>query len=136
MRRRTIAARYALFAVAAMALNLGLQSVVLTTIRGPLALHFALGLGTAGGVALKYILDCRYIFAYVNRPIRENLVTFVLYTIMSGITTAVFWGIELFFDALFSARHITCLGGVAGLALGYTLKYQLDKKFVFVRRSS
>lgn len=136
MNSRSIAVRYALFALLATAVNLGLQALVLKTSRSPGALYFAIGVGTAAGVALKYILDCRFIFAYVNRPIGENLITFVLYTFMSGVTTVVFWGVEISFDAIFFAEHAKYLGAAVGLTLGYTLKYQLDKRFVFSRRSS
>ncbi len=136
MNGRSIAVRYALFALLATAVNLGIQGLVLESSRSPAALYLAIGVGTAAGVVLKYVLDCRFIFAYVNRPIRENLITFVLYTFMSGVTTAVFWGVELSFDAIFSAEHAKYLGAAVGLTLGYTLKYQLDKRFVFSRRPS
>ena len=131
----TIAARYALFALLATAVNLGLQGLVLNTIRGPLALCSAIGVGTAAGLVLKYFLDCRFIFAYVNRPAGESLITFILYVFMSGITTIVFWASEILSDAIFSGGHAKYIGAVVGLTLGYTAKYQLDKRFVFSRRS-
>jgi putative flippase GtrA len=136
MNGRTIAARYALFALLATGLNLGTQGLVLSTFPGPFALFLAIGVGTVAGIVLKYVLDCRFIFAYVNRSIRDNLVTFIFYAFMSGITTLVFWGIELSFDAAFSTENARYLGGIVGLLLGYTLKYQLDKRFVFSRGAS
>jgi putative flippase GtrA len=43
------------------------------------------------------------------------------------ITTFVFWG----FDYLFNSIPMRYLGAVIGLSIGYIIKYQLDKKFVF-----
>ncbi len=135
MKGRAIAARYALFALLATAVNLGLQAFVLTTIRGPLALYLAIGIGTSAGILIKYFMDCRFIFAYANRPAGESLITFSLYVFMSGITTIVFWASEILFDAIFSGERAKYIGALVGLTLGYTAKYQLDRRFVFSRRS-
>jgi len=130
-----LATRYALFAVAATVLNLGLQSVVLQMVSSPIALYLALLVGTAGGISLKYVLDCRYIFSVARRGARASMVTFVLYTLMGGVTTAIFWGVELLFTTLSGGECAAYLGGAVGLTLGYAVKYQLDKKFVFTRRA-
>ena len=136
MKKRTIAVRYVFFALLATALNLLLQKLVLDVISGPLAIYAAIGAGTAAGIVLKYALDCRFIFAYVNRPAGENLVTFILYIFMSGITTIVFWGVELAFNAIFAGEHAKYIGALVGLTIGYTAKYQLDRRFVFSRKTA
>ena len=62
--------------------------------------------------------------------------TFALYTLMGIVTTFVFWGFEFGFDYLFQTRPMRYLGGVIGLAIGYYVKYQLDKRFVFVSQEA
>ena len=136
MKRAKIAFRYGLFAVIATAVNIGLQRAVFAAVHGPLVLYAAIGAGTAAGIVVKYLLDCRFIFSFVNRPSVGSLITFSLYVLMSGITTLVFWGTELVFNAVSSAEGAKYLGGLVGLALGYTLKYHLDKRFVFSRSTT
>jgi putative flippase GtrA len=57
--------------------------------------------------------------------------TFALYTIMGLLTTVVFWGFEWGFHWAFETKEMRYLGGVIGLAIGYLIKYHLDKRFVF-----
>ncbi len=47
------------------------------------------------------------------------------------LTTAIFWGLELGAYAAFHTQTARYVGGAVGLALGYWLKYQLDKRLVF-----
>ncbi len=49
---------------------------------------------------------------------------------MGVATTAVFWGTELAFVALFGEAWALAGGGL-GLAFGYLAKYRLDRRFVF-----
>ena len=51
---------------------------------------------------------------------------------MGLVTTAIFWGFEFTFDAIYQTKEMRYVGGVIGLAIGYYVKYQLDKRFVFV----
>jgi putative flippase GtrA len=129
--RPKLAARYACFALAATATNLGVQRTVLTLVNGAPALYAAMLAGTLCGLVLKYVLDKRYIFFYVSRSRRDDLARFTGYVLMSLVTTAVFWGFELGFDRLLSFPAARYLGGGIGLAAGYTLKYLLDRRFVF-----
>ena len=135
MTTRSIAFRYALFALTATGVNVATQRIVLAMLAGPLGLPVAMVCGTTTGLIVKYVLDCRWIFSYIHRPAGEHLVTFVLYGLMSGATTLVFWSVEFLFDSVFAAEASRYAGAVLGLALGYTLKYQLDRRFVFQRRS-
>lgn len=136
MNRRTLVSRYALFAALSTAVNVGVQWLVLRAPNGPASLYLAIAGGTAAGLVVKYLLDCRFIFAYVNKPRLESLATFTLYVLMSGVTTAVFWGAELIGDAVVPGELGRYAGAVIGLAVGYTLKYHLDRNFVFTRRTS
>jgi positive regulator of sigma E activity len=51
---------------------------------------------------------------------------------MSIFTTAIFWVTEYAFHLIFAAESMRYVGGVIGLAIGFYVKYRLDKKFVFV----
>lgn len=55
---------------------------------------------------------------------------------MSVLTTVLFWCSEYVFHHFFGTDAMRYLGGVVGLAIGYFIKYNLDKRFVFVRRTS
>ncbi|AWK90211.1 GtrA family protein [Azospirillum thermophilum] len=127
-----IAVRYAAFAAVATALNLGAQGVLLAFYDGPYRLSAALVLGTGVGLVAKYILDKYWIFADPSEGLANHARAFSLYTVMGLATTAVFWGTELLFDRLFGG-HWTLVGGAIGLVIGYTVKYQLDRSFVFRR---
>lgn len=91
--------------------------------------------GTGAGLVVKYILDKRYIFAFKPKNMAEDTRTFVLYVIMGGITTLIFWGFELVFHYVFETKSMRYLGGAIGLSIGYIIKYQLDKRFVFGKES-
>ena len=52
------------------------------------------------------------------------------------LTTAIFWGTELAFVALGDAPWLRYVGAVLGLAVGYTAKYRLDRRFVFRERAA
>ena len=126
------AINYALFALLATAINIGLQGLSFMLYDGPSAIYIAMFWGTAGGLLVKYFLDKLYIFDYKAGSKRDDLKTFVLYSSMGVVTTAIFWGTELLFDAVFyrfeSAKYF---GAVVGLTIGYIGKYFLDRRFVF-----
>ena len=48
------------------------------------------------------------------------------------VTTLVFWGTEFAFHLAFQTDAMRYLGGVIGLVIGYAIKYQLDKRYVFI----
>ena len=54
---------------------------------------------------------------------------------MGVFTTAIFWGTEYAFHLIFTTDAMRYIGGVLGLTIGYYIKYQLDKRFVFIDRS-
>ena len=123
---------YILFALVATVINISLQWFSFLLYDGPSAIYIAMLWGTSGGLLVKYVLDKLYIFEHRTSSKRDDLKTFLLYSCMGVITTLIFWGTELLFDALFyrfdSAKYI---GASIGLTIGYTSKYFLDKKFVF-----
>jgi putative flippase GtrA len=70
---------------------------------------------------------------YSALAIWEDMRTFVLYSATGVITTFIFWGVEFAFYFLFSFPLARYIGGMIGLIIGYFLKYNLDKKFVFIK---
>jgi putative flippase GtrA len=129
----TLAIRYALFAALATLANIASQALSLQLLAGRHELWLAMGVGTGVGLVTKYLLDKRWIFAYVTEDIGEDFRKFSLYTLMGVATTALFWATELAFHHVLQADWAKYLGAVLGLGLGYLAKYQLDKRFVFVR---
>jgi len=126
-----LAARYALFAAVAVAVNLATQAASLGLYEGRFALPLAMALGTGTGLVTKYILDKRFIFYDREGGLRAQSRKFTLYTAMGVATTALFWATELAFAALGEDPRLKYLGGALGLTLGYIAKYRLDRRFVF-----
>jgi putative flippase GtrA len=88
-------------------------------------------MGTLTGLLAKYILDRNYIFGTHSATVSQDARRFGLYTVMGIITTLVFWGTEWAFAELFTEPWVKYLGGAIGLTVGYLLKYQLDRRWVF-----
>lgn len=128
-----IALLYALFCLAAIAVNIGAQDLALRL--WPSGIWFSIIAGTGAGLVVKYILDKRFIFRFTPQNRGHDGKTFVLYTMMGVVTTAIFWGFEYGFWLVFGTAHMRYLGGVTGLVIGYLAKYHLDQKFVFIPSS-
>lgn len=122
---------YTLFAIAATAVNIGIQDIAVRSYAGPGYLLISVGAGTIAGLLVKYVLDKRYIFRFQAQSALHDGRTFILYSLMGVVTTTIFWGFEFGFDRLFGTREFRYLGGILGLAVGYLSKYHLDKQFVF-----
>lgn len=97
--------------------------------------HYALGIsifaGTVAGLVIKYLLDKQFIFCFHTQNALHNAQTFLIYTSMGLVTTAIFWGFEFGFHLWFGSKEMRYLGAVVGLGLGYWAKYHLDKHYVF-----
>lgn len=126
-----LAAIYALLAAIATATNIGAQAGFLLAYAGSYAIALSIMVGTGIGLIVKYALDKRYIFRFKADTAAHDSKVFILYASTGVLTTAVFWGFELAFHALFRTDQMRYLGGVIGLAIGYVAKYELDKRFVF-----
>ena len=127
-----IAVLYSLFAAFSTAINIGFQMLSIWFYKGPYAVEVSILVGTAAGLPLRYLLEKRYIFAFKSNDIAHDGKLFVLYTFMGVFTTAIFWGVEYAFHLIFGTDTMRYVGGVIGLAIGFYVKYQLDKKYVFV----
>lgn len=124
---------YALLALIATAANIGTQDIVGRVHAGPFALVLAMLAGTAVGLLVKYMLDKRYIFRFRTNSLRHDGRTFALYTLMGLATTLIFWSFELGFNILFASPGMRYLGAGLGLGIGYVAKFNLDKRYVFLR---
>ena len=132
----TLVARYIAFAVVATVANLGAQRLVLTLGEGPWHFAAAVLAGTAVGLVVKYILDKRWIFHDTTRGARATGRQFGLYTAMGLVTTAIFWATETAFWLAFGTHTAREVGAVLGLAVGYWVKYRLDRAYVFTPRAA
>jgi hypothetical protein len=131
----TIAVTYTILALIAIAVNISSQDVFLQVYAGAYAIELSVLLGTIVGLLVKYALDKKYIFKFEGLNILHETYTFLLYTLMGVLTTFMFWGFEFSFNLLFRTEQLRYLGGVVGLAIGYWMKYHLDKRFVFSKKT-
>lgn len=122
---------YIFFALIATAVNLLAQWPFFQLFDGWWVLYLALLVGTLAGLVTKYLLDKKWIFNYQASSKKDDLHKFGLYSLMGVFTTVIFWGTEMSFFYLFDFNGAQYVGGGLGLAVGYIVKYYLDKKFVF-----
>lgn len=123
--------RYALFAAIATVANLGVQRLVMRLGDQTVVFLAAVFLGTLVGLVIKYALDKKWIFFDAGTGLKQHGQKFGLYTAMGLITTAIFWGTESVFWFVWHTETMRELGAVLGLAVGYVVKYRLDRRFVF-----
>ena len=126
----TTAFRYVLFAILSTLVNFAAQEAVITTMPTDTLLPSILA-GTAAGFVVKYLLDKYWIFydGYASAGSEARKVT--LYGLFSVLTTLIFWASEIAFWSIWQTDLAKYTGGALGLAFGYALKYQLDRRFVF-----
>ncbi len=98
---------------------------------GPRSIEFGMMLGTLVGVAVKYFLDRTYIFRFSAKTLSRNITSAAQYVTASVLTTLVFWITEYIFDQSFSTLPMRYFGAAIGLGIGYSIKYQIDKRFAF-----
>lgn len=123
--------RYSAFAVLATLANLAMQRLALALVEGSQGYVLAVVSGTAVGLILKYILDKHWIFFDNSSGIAVHGRKFTLYTVMGVFTTLIFWGSETAFWLAWKTDLMREVGAVLGLAVGYVIKYHLDRRFVF-----
>jgi putative flippase GtrA len=131
-----IAVLYSLFAGLSTVVNIGSQMLSMLIYSGTYAIEISILIGTLAGLPLRYFLEKRYIFSFQSKSIKHDGQLFVLYSFMGVFTTAIFWGTEYAFHLIFTTDVMRYIGGVLGLTIGYYIKYQLDKRFVFVDKST
>jgi len=125
------AIKYIVFAIIATLLNLAFQYLSFSIYSGPADLYVAMFAGTLAGLVSKYVLDKQYIFYHKPQSRTHDAKCFALYTSTGIGTTLIFWVTEIGFDHFIASDNAKYYGAVTGLAIGYTLKFFLDKHFVF-----
>lgn len=123
--RRTL---YGLFCVLSLVTNLGAQ--YLSQAWFGAGFWAGLFVGTGSGLALKYLLDRNYVFAGYGVGLDRDIRRFALYSCLGVFTTLVFWAFEWLGEFICPGvgRYA---GGATGLTIGYVLKYQMDRRWVF-----
>jgi len=127
----TLVLRYAFFAFLATLANLAIQRLVLWFGDSGILFAMAVGAGTIVGLVLKYFLDKRWIFGDMSTGVKAHGKKFLLYTAMGIITTAIFWVTETAFWLVWEIDVMREVGAVIGLSIGYVVKYNLDRQYVF-----
>lgn len=126
-----ITIKYFFFAAIATVANIISQDLTIRLYDMQFSIALSVIVGTFVGLVVKYVLDKKYIFKYQIYSAAHDTKTFAMYTVMGLITTIIFWGFEFSFDFVFQTKTMRYTGGIIGLTIGYYLKYQLDKKYVF-----
>jgi len=126
--------RYGAFAILAALANLLTQRLVLAMTDAPIGYGLALVSGTGIGLLLKFILDKRWIFFDAVQSARAETGKFWRYTLTGIGTTLLFWATETWFWYVWQSDLMREAGAILGLAIGYVIKYNLDKRFVFGSR--
>jgi putative flippase GtrA len=93
----------------------------------------ALGVGTVAGFIFKFIVDKFFVFRdrlSDDDNIRKTTEQVSKYFLFAIFTTIIFWGTEASFYLIFGEQWYL-IGGIIGLAIGYTIKFILDNRYVF-----
>ena len=122
---------YCLFAGISTAANISSQVLFTKIYSGNYVVEIAIVIGTFIGLPIKYMLDKNFIFLYSSKGFMHEQKLFALYSFIGLLTTAIFWGFEYFFYIFSSIEYMRYIGAIVGLSIGYYLKFQLDKRFVF-----
>ena len=85
---------------------------------------------TLAAFIFKFLIDKYFVFKINshNAKFSKKYMVF-MYTLISFFTTIFFWGTQFLFRIYLNQEY---LGMVIGLTIGYTIKFLLDKEFVFV----
>ena len=129
-----IAIKYTIFVTISILFNLSFQYLSFGVYTGFGSLYVAMFVGTLAGLVVKYVLDKKFIFYHIVEDKKDDVKKFVLYSLMGVFTTIIFWGTEIAFDTIFQGINAKYIGAVIGLSVGYTIKYFLDKKYVFIHK--
>ena len=131
MKNKELLILYSVIAIIVTITNLSSQRLVLSFLTGNVGYFSALFTGTFIGVVLGYFLDKNWIF---KDPVMSSRVMgkqFFWYAMSGVIPTLVFWLIESVFWFTWKTDGMRELGAVLGLAIAYTLKYFIVRRYVF-----
>jgi putative flippase GtrA len=131
MNVRSLVTKYIIFALIATILNLLTQRVILQIHDDQTFFIFAIAIGTIVGLVVKFNLDKRWIFRGLTTKFNETSRQFFAYTITGVATTGLFWATEFSFWYIWNNHFARELGAIFGLTIGYSIKYQIDRRYVF-----
>ena len=131
MKNKELVLLYITFAVIVSITNLSFQRLILIFLTGNIGYLVALFTGTLVGVVLGYFLDKFWIFKDQIMSSRVIGKQFFWYATTGAIHTPVFWLIESIFWFMWKTDGMREAGAVLGLAIAYTLKYFILKRYVF-----
>jgi len=109
--------KYIGFAIIAIFVNLFFQFLTFKLQSGFESLLAPMLCGTLAGLITKYLLD--------------QARSFILYSLVGIFTSFIFWATEITFHIFFEDPKAKYLGAFIGLSIGYSIKYFLDKRYVF-----
>ncbi|MHA1451218.1 MAG: GtrA family protein [Candidatus Hodarchaeales archaeon] len=112
-----------------------LASISITFLGKEIELWFGLALviGTIAGFVFKFIVDKWIVFKdslNENESLKNTGKQVTKYFGFAIFTTMIFWGTEGAFY-FFLGDEWYLIGGIIGLIIGYTIKFVLDRKYVF-----
>ena len=125
-----------LFAALSAVINIGSQMVLIWAYKAPFAIEVHILVGAAAGLAMHYFLEKRYIFVFTSKNLAHDGKLLFFYSAIGVITTFIYWNIEHAIHLIYDTDLIHYVGVVVGLATGYYIKFQLDKKHDFVNSPS
>ncbi len=123
--------KYIFFCIVATVINLSVQRLILNYTSLKIGYILALLFGTIAGLLVKYFLDKKYIFNDGESFFKNNFESFYKYSFNGIFTSLIFWGTESLFFFIHNTTASREAGAILGLTIGYSLKYRLDKRFVF-----
>jgi putative flippase GtrA len=127
----TVLSAYVLIAIVSTVLNLAAQSLVVRYFDIRYVIELSILIGTVVGMPPRYVLEKKYVFFFVSNDIKHDSKLFFFYSFYGVFTTLIFWSVEYMFHIYFAADFMRYVGGLVGLSIGFYLKYQIDKKYVF-----
>ena len=122
---------YTFFAIIATFSNLTTQRFIISFSQSNLFFLIAIFCGTVVGLLIKFFLDKKWIFFDKTSGLILQSRKFSKYSLMGILPTLIFWSTETIFWFLWNTENMREIGASIGLAIGYIIKYKLDKRFVF-----
>lgn len=127
----SILLKYSFFSTIAMVINIASQRLIFSASDSEHVFIVAILTGTITGFISKYIFDKYFIFYDYSSVVVEETKKILKYSFFAIFTTLIFWSTEYIFWNIYQTHTAREIGAIIGLSLGYYLKYNLDKKYVF-----
>jgi len=121
--------KYLFFSIIAIIINLASQRLIFNFNDNFFV--FAIIVGTISGFVSKYLFDKYFIFNDQYSPFSDETKKLLKYSFFAVFTTLIFWFTEYLFWVIYQTHTAREIGAIIGLSIGYYLKYNLDKKYVF-----